>query len=95
MKKRSPQELEQLRHELFLQLDNGELTLAEASKKMRNIVGKSQADYAKWLNIAPRTLIDLEREVGNPTLETLNKLAKPFGLVVMFGRRQRLSTPKP
>ncbi len=89
-RKCSPQELEQLRHELFQQLDNGELTLAEASKKMRTIVGKNQIEYAKWLNIAPRTLIDLERGVGNPTLETLNKLGKPFGLVAVFGRRQRL-----
>ena len=45
----------------------------------------TQKDYAeKVLKIYPRVLMEIERDKGNPTLETLQKIASPFGLVVRF-----------
>jgi len=50
---------------------------------MRKITGITQTEFAgKILKIYPRVLMELERDRGNPTLETLEKVAKPFGLKV-------------
>ncbi|CAA0080856.1 Uncharacterised protein [Zhongshania aliphaticivorans] len=71
--------------ELQRQLADGELSLGQAARKMRKIVGMTQEQYAKnVLGIAPRVLMELERDKGNPTLETLKKIARPFGLEVGF-----------
>jgi DNA-binding XRE family transcriptional regulator len=46
-------------------------------------------EYAtKVLKIYPRVLMDLENDRGNPTLETLEKVAKPFRLKVAFVRQK-------
>ncbi len=52
---------------------------------MRRIVGLTQTEYAeKVLKVYPRVLMEIERDRGNPTLETLRKIARPFGLQVGF-----------
>jgi len=72
------------REKFYEQLANKKLTLAETVKAMRTIVGMTQPEYAKFVGIAPRIIIDLERGVGNPTLETLRKIGKPFRLNIVF-----------
>jgi DNA-binding XRE family transcriptional regulator len=71
----------------FTDLNSGQLDIPEAVRRMRKISGKTQPEYAKLIRIAPRVLIDLERGVGNPTLNTLSKIGKVFGLVVSFKRK--------
>jgi transcriptional regulator with XRE-family HTH domain len=75
------------RRELYLALARGALDLREASRKLRRIIGLSQSDYANRIGISPRVLIDFERGVGNPTLKTLERIGKPFGLEVVFLHR--------
>ena len=75
---------EELRQELMDDLLVGRLTPQQAARRMRKIVGLSQADYAKQLGIAERTYIDFERGVGNPTLDTLNKIGGPFGVKMVY-----------
>ena len=88
-KKNSREEKEKL----FEAISNGSLTIGEATRKMRKIVGLTQKEYAeKVLKIYPRVLIDIENGRGNPTLETLEKIAKPFGLRVGFVRNARSAT---
>ena len=60
------------------------MALPETVKMMRAIVGMTQPQYAKFVGVAPRIIIDLERGVGNPTLETLKKIGKPFRLDIYF-----------
>ncbi len=72
------------REKFYAQLANKKLSLAETVKGMRAIVGMTQPEYAKFVGIAPRIIIDLERGVGNPTLETLRKIGKPFRLNIVF-----------
>ncbi len=72
------------REKFYELLTNKKLTLAETVKTMRTIVGMTQPEYAKFVGIAPRIIIDLERGVGNPTLETLKKIGKPFRLSIIF-----------
>jgi transcriptional regulator with XRE-family HTH domain len=74
---------------LCADLERGALTLGQATRRMRKIIGISQVEYAtKVLKIYPRVLMDLENDRGNPTLETLEKVAKPFRLKVAFVRQK-------
>lgn len=77
------------RSEIFDALDRHELDLRTALKRLRRAMGLTQARYAALIGITPRVLIDFERGVGNPTLETLRAMGKPFGLDVGFIRRKR------
>jgi len=72
---------ERLRQEFYSQVPESPLSLADSVRLMRRITGKTQPDFARLIGIAPRVLIDIERGVGNPTLTTLKKIGKPFGLV--------------
>ncbi len=72
------------REKFYEQLTNKKLSLAETVKTMRAIIGMTQPEFAKFVGIAPRIIIDLERGVGNPTLATLRKIGKPFRLNIVF-----------
>lgn len=70
---------------LMDELKNGGLSLGEATKRMRLILGMSQEEYAtNIVKINKRTLLEIENDNANPRLETLEKIAKPFGLSVRF-----------
>lgn len=83
--KLSDSELDQKREELKRALRAGELELGDAVRRMRQLTGLSQKVYAeKILKIFPRVLMDIEGGRGNPRLETLEKVAKPWGFRVGF-----------
>lgn len=93
-KKRTPEEIRQEKETLYADLEAGRLTLGQATRRMRLIVGLSQTEYAeRVLKIYPRVLMEIEKDRGNPTLETLEKIARPFGLRVGFIRRSGLESP--
>jgi transcriptional regulator with XRE-family HTH domain len=75
-----------LRDELFAKVDAGELGLVEAAKMLRKVAGKTQGEYAALIGIAPRVLIDFERGAGNPTLSSLARIFRPFGLELTVRR---------
>jgi XRE family transcriptional regulator, regulator of sulfur utilization len=57
--------------------------LANNIKKLREAKGLSQEKLARLADIANNTLIKMESgENKNPTLETLRKVAKAFGVSV-------------
>lgn len=73
--------------ELYERIQAGQLTIGQATREMRKIIGMTQKEYAeKVLGIFPRVLMDIENDKGNPTLETLQKIAGPLGLKVGFLR---------
>jgi DNA-binding XRE family transcriptional regulator len=83
--KRTQEEIHRQRVALYDDLDRGLLSIGEATRRMRKIVGMTQTEYAeRILKIYPRVLMEIERNRGNPTLETLEKIARPFGLTVGF-----------
>ena len=95
-KKRTPEESRQEKEALYADLEAGRLTLGQATRRMRKIVGLTQTEYAeKVLKIYPRVLMEIEKDRGNPTLETLEKIARPFGLRVGFVRRSSSENPSP
>ncbi len=87
MKRAQGDELRRLRAELFEDIDAGRVDIADATRRMRRIVGMSRQEYANTIvNVSFETLQAIETRSGNPTLKTLNAVGKPFGLVVGFIR---------
>ena len=85
MKRYSNQEMTVMKEALYSDLARGAIDIREATRRMRKIVGLTQVEYAKKVaKISPRILSEFERGTGNPTIETLEKIGKPFGLKVSF-----------
>jgi ribosome-binding protein aMBF1 (putative translation factor) len=84
-KKRTSEEIRREKEALYAEIDQGLLTIGQAVRRMRKIVGMTQIEYSeKILKIYPRVLMEVERDRGNPTLDTMEKMARPFGLKVGF-----------
>ncbi len=77
------------REAFYAEIEAGSLSLSEAVRRMRQIARMTQPEYAKLIGIAPRVLMDIERGVANPRLDTLKKLGKPFGLGLGFVSKTR------
>jgi DNA-binding XRE family transcriptional regulator len=92
-KKQMPEDIRREKEALYADIEAGRLTLGQATRRMRKIVGLTQVEYAgKVLKIYPRVLMEIEKDRGNPTLETLEKIGRPFGLKVGFVRRSGSDT---
>ncbi len=79
------EELEAQRRSLRQKLRDGRLTIGGAVREMRRLTGLTQTEYAKRVvGVFPRVLMDIERGKANPTLETLELLAKPWGWKIGF-----------
>lgn len=74
----------ELLDELYAGVQTGTLELSEAVKAMRRISGLNQEDFARHRGISVQSLRLIESNAGNPTVATLNKVAKVFGLKVGF-----------
>ena len=75
----SRDEVESLRKELMRLVPQASADIPELMRTMRLITRKSQIEYAKLCEVAPRVLADIEAGKGSPTVETLEKLLRPFG----------------
>jgi predicted transcriptional regulator len=75
----SRDEVEALRRELAALVPQSHTHIAQLMRTMRLITRKSQAEYARLCGVAPRVLADVESGKGSPTVETLEKLVRPFG----------------
>lgn len=71
-------------------LATGEVSIGEAVRQMRRIAGMNQREYASNIvGVSPRILAEIERNEANPTLDTLNKIGRPFGYEVGFVPRRK------
>jgi transcriptional regulator with XRE-family HTH domain len=85
MKRPPAKERTFLKEKLYRDLAQGNIDIRRATRRMRKILGMSQKEFAhKVADISPRILSEFESGVGNPTLATLEKIAKPFGLKITF-----------
>jgi len=54
---------------------------------MRLLLGMTQEEYGqKVVGLSRKVVSAIEKDAYNPTLETLKKIAKPFGLSIGFTR---------
>lgn len=74
--------MEELRSRLTAAVPVASLGIPEQLRMMRLITRQSQGEYARMCGVAPRLLADVENGRGNPGLETLKKLVRPFGYTV-------------
>ena len=81
-----PNDTVKARMQFYQDLEADKFSLSETVRRMRKIIGMNQIEYAKFVGIAPRVLMDFERGTGNPTLQTLGKIGAPFGLTVLLRR---------
>lgn len=51
------------------------------------MIGKNQKDFAKFVGVSLRTLVDFEQGKGNPTISTIEKMLTGSGLVLTVGRK--------
>jgi hypothetical protein len=75
----SRDEVELLRRELAALVPKASSDIPHLMRTMRLIARKSQVEYAKMCEVAPRVLADIEAGNGSPTVETMEKLLQPFG----------------
>lgn len=54
--------------------------LLRALKERREVLGVTQGHLAELAGVGLRTLKEIESGKGNPTFETLNKLAEVLGM---------------
>ncbi len=83
-----------LRRAFYERIGRGDMTIPEAMKAMRAMTGLTQAEFAAHRGVSRRVIQDIERGTGNPTVDSLNSIAKLFGLQVGFVPIRR-SEPDP
>lgn len=86
-------ELLEARHSLLRAAERGELTWAEGVRAMRRSFGLTQAEFGRTFGFTTRQVSQLETGAANPTVETLKRLARPFGLTVGLIPEPVLSEP--
>ncbi|WP_108444238.1 helix-turn-helix transcriptional regulator [Halomonas denitrificans] len=76
--------LEQLRRLL-----RGEQSEGQVLRHLRReVLGMSQGDYAALVGISRRTLSDIERDAGNASMASMDRVFRPLGLRVGLLPRQ-------
>lgn len=85
MPRRKPPSREALfgaRHALLRAAEGGELAWAKGVRAMRRCFGMTQAEFGRTFGLTTRQVSQLETGAANPTVATLERLARPFGLTV-------------
>jgi transcriptional regulator with XRE-family HTH domain len=73
-----------LRRAFYESIGQGDMSIPAAMRAMRKITGLTQAEFAAHRGVSRRVIQDIERGTGNPTVDSLNGIAKIFGLRVGF-----------
>jgi Predicted transcriptional regulators len=77
-----------MRDRFAADIDSGLLTTGQAIKRMRELSGLTQAAFAKRMGVGLLTLKNVENDKGNPTVETLDRIGRIFGLRVGYVTRR-------
>lgn len=76
------------RREFMMSLPTAPADLSVLVKTLRKISLLTQEEFSCHVGIGINVLKAIESGRGNPTIETLNKIGKPFGLGVSLARRK-------
>jgi transcriptional regulator with XRE-family HTH domain len=89
------EEISARRAEVTRKAFRGELRFPEALREIRQALGLTQDEFAERFGLTRARVIELEKGRANPTIETLDKICRPFGFVVGFVPREGASRPPP
>ena len=64
------------------------LDIGKVIKERRALLGISQQDLSDYSGVGISTVKDLERGVGNPSIETLKKILDVVGLEIILQVKQ-------
>jgi len=83
MKNLSGDEREALLIRLLRAVQRDEMTEGALLRTLRkDILAMNQDEYAALVNVSRRTLSDIERDAGNPSLPVLKRVFRPLGLTI-------------
>lgn len=85
---RDRESVREKRDRLNADIAAGALSIAAAVKRMREISGLTQEQFAKHRDMSLLTLKQIESGKGNPTVATLDKIGRIFGYSVGFTARR-------
>lgn len=74
----------ELRDALYRAIQSGRLPVGQSVAAMRRISKLTQPEFAQHRGLSVQSLRAIEADKANPTVETLNKVARIFGLQVGF-----------
>lgn len=78
----------QARDQVIEQFMQGDLAQGELLKKLRiEVLGIKQEEFAKLVKVSRKTISDVENDNGNYSINTINQIFRPFGLVLKLGYR--------
>lgn len=77
------------RDTFYRELMSGALPLEDAIRTMQRLSGLTQEQFSKHRGISVQALRKILSGQGNPTVETLNRIASVFGLEVGFVPKRR------
>ena len=80
----SKEEVRERRAALAERIRSGGLPMTEAVRQMRHALGLSQGEFAELADLTKRQLAEIEQGKANPTVATLQRLGRLFGLEVGF-----------
>ena len=64
------------------------MDIGKIIKERRGLLGISQQDLSDYSGVGISTVKDLERGVGNPSIDTLKKILDVVGLEMIFQVKQ-------
>lgn len=89
LRKMTREEMSEQRRSISSRAEVADLPFPKCIREMRTAIGLSQADFAKMTGLTIRMVAEIEKGRANPTLETILRLASPFGLQVGLIPRHR------
>lgn len=84
-------DLEKNRDNLILKMYRGEVTLGEFVKGIRDLNGMTQAQFAKFTKLSRQTIINIEQDKGNYSINTINRVLKMGGLKLGIAPPQKVA----
>ena len=69
-------------------INNTLMDIGNTIKERRALLGISQQDLADYSGVGISTVKDLERGVGNPSMETLRKVLDVVGMEMVLQKRK-------
>ncbi len=76
-----------LRQQLYQSLDTDGVSVPQAVRELRKILGLDQTEFAQLVGMSLSTLRKIEQNQGNVTLHTLNRILEKFSLELIVKRR--------
>ena len=87
--RKTPASARARREAFYRDLKEGGLTVSQAVKTMQKLSGLKQDAFAAHRDVSFHTLRQIIAGTGNPTVQTLNRIAAVYGLEVGFVPRRR------